>query len=495
MLCKRRWGESAPTRPSSLHQPFAFIMQSNSFITSDRRWSDLLQPASDAVAILVSLTIVKYAARGWIEDAAIVMGLLAAIIFLLASRVTGLGRTQDRGSADNEMVTIVVTWTLSVLVLTAIGFATRYDVMFARSVMLSWVLLAPAMIGLGRMVMRIVQQTLIRRGIGIRRVAIAGLNDLGRQTARNIEHDSGLGLKLIGFFDDRDEKRQCDDDRLQADDSLSGSLSDLVKKCRASEVDTVLITLPMRAEERIKYVLDQLSDSTASVYIVPDFFVFELLHSRWISMGGLPAVSVFENPLFGVDGVFKRIADVGLAFAALLVAGIPMMVIAALVKLTSPGPIFFRQRRYGLDGREILVWKFRSMRTCDNGPVVKQATKDDPRITRVGSILRKTSLDELPQLFNVLEGTMSLVGPRPHASAHNEQYRNLIRGYMLRHKVKPGITGLAQVNGCRGETETIDKMERRIEWDHQYIRRWSLWLDIKILFKTVMVVWKQDEAY
>jgi putative colanic acid biosynthesis UDP-glucose lipid carrier transferase len=212
-------------------------------------------------------------------------------------------------------------------------------------------------------------------------------------------------------------------------------------------------------------------------------------------MGGLPAVSVFENPLFGVDGVLKRIADLVIASVALFATAIPMLIIAIAVKLSSPGPIFFRQRRYGLDGREILVWKFRSMRTCDNGPVVEQATKNDARVTRVGAVLRKTSLDELPQLFNVIDGSMSLVGPRPHATAHNEQYRGLIRGYMLRHKVKPGITGLAQVNGCRGETETIDKMELRVEWDHNYIRTWSLWLDIKILFKTLVVVWKQEQAY
>ena len=468
-------------------------MQSRSPIASDRRWSDLLQPALDAAAIVGSLTIVKYVARGGIEDAAIVMGLIAAITFLLTSRVTGLGRFQDRGNADSEIVSIVITWSLVVLVMTALGFATRYGAMFARSVMLSWALLAPAMIGLGRMITRIFGQLLLRRGIGIRRVAIAGLNDLGRQTAQNIDDDAGLGLKLVGFFDDRVERRQ--DSTGEANYSLSGDLANLVNRCRDGEVDTVLITLPMRAEERIKYLLDQLSDSTASVYIVPDFFVFELLHSRWTSMGGLPAVSVFENPLFGVDGVLKRVADILLATCALLVAGIPMMIIAGLVKFTSAGPVFFRQKRYGLDGREILVWKFRSMRTCDNGPVVKQATKDDPRITKVGKVLRKTSLDELPQLFNVLEGTMSLVGPRPHASAHNEQYRSLIRGYMLRHKVKPGITGLAQVNGCRGETETIDKMERRVQWDHQYIRRWSLWLDLKILAKTVFIVWKQEEAY
>ena len=277
--------------------------------------------------------------------------------------------------------------------------------------------------------------------------------------------------------------------------ALAGGLDTLVDLARNGTVDIVLLTLPMRAESRIRYVLDRLSDSTVSVYIVPDFFVFELLHSRWTSVGGLPAVSVFENPLYGVDGVMKRVVDVALAIAALVMAVIPMTLIALCIKLTSRGPVFFRQRRYGLDGREIKVWKFRSMKVCDDGPSVKQATKGDARITPLGAILRKTSLDELPQLFNVLDGSMSLVGPRPHASAHNEHYRGQIRGYMLRHKVKPGITGLAQVSGCRGETDTIDKMERRIEWDHRYIRTWSLWLDIKILAKTLLVAWRQPEAF
>jgi putative colanic acid biosynthesis UDP-glucose lipid carrier transferase len=241
--------------------------------------------------------------------------------------------------------------------------------------------------------------------------------------------------------------------------------------------------------------LDQLSDSTISVYIVPDFFVFELLHSRWTNLGGIPAVSVFETPLYGVDGWAKRFLDVLAASAALIAASPVMIAIALIIKLTSPGPVFFRQKRYGLDGREIWVWKFRSMKVCDNGPFIQQATKGDPRITPFGAFIRKTSLDELPQLFNVLQGNMSMVGPRPHATAHNEQYRRLIRGYMLRHKVKPGITGLAQVEGFRGETDTLYKMEKRVELDHRYIREWSIWLDLKILFKTFWVVWKQPTAY
>lgn len=481
-------------------------LDKRSTISSDRRSLDLLQPTLDAVAILGSLYAIKIAARGWMDDAGIVLGLMAAIIFLILSRITGLSRTSDRGNANHEITAIMLTWGMTVMSLAVLGFATRYGQVFARSLMLAWAVLAPMMVALSRMLIRIILQSAISQGYASRRVAIAGLNLLGRRTSENITAEPALGFNLVGFFDDRvtdrpsqsvsDLKDHVDDDESANDsEQLSGTLSDLVEQCREGKIDTVLITLPMRAEDRIRYLLDQLSDSTVSVYIVPDFFVFELLHSRWTNLGGLPAVSVFENPLFGVDGAFKRITDILLATAGLVIAAIPMLTIGIGIKLTSKGPIFFRQKRYGLDGKEIMVWKFRSMRTCDNGPVVKQATKGDPRITKLGAVLRKTSLDELPQLFNVIEGTMSLVGPRPHASAHNEQYRGLIRGYMLRHKVKPGITGLAQVNGCRGETETIDKMERRIEWDHQYIRRWSLWLDLKILFKTVTVVWKQDTAY
>jgi putative colanic acid biosynthesis UDP-glucose lipid carrier transferase len=332
-----------------------------------------------------------------------------------------------------------------------------------------------------------------RRGINTRRVAVVGVNELSLQLARNLQHSPELGLKLNGFYDDRPADR-----RPELPGQLShfaGNLDQLVTDARTGRVDIVYITFPMRAEDRIRTVLKQLGDTTASVYIVPDFFVFELLHARWTSINGLPAVSVFENPLYGVDGLAKRAADLvgGLLFT--LAAAVPMLLIAAAIKLTSAGPVFFRQKRYGLDGREILVWKFRTMKCCDNGPNVKQATKDDDRITPLGRLLRKTSLDEIPQLFNVLEGSMSLVGPRPHATAHNEQYRMLIDGYMLRHKVKPGITGLAQVMGYRGETATLDKMEGRVRYDHKYIREWSLWMDLKILFRTFWVVLGQKEAY
>jgi putative colanic acid biosynthesis UDP-glucose lipid carrier transferase len=252
----------------------------------------------------------------------------------------------------------------------------------------------------------------------------------------------------------------------------------------------------MTSQPRIIKLLDELKDTTTSIYFLPDIFLTDLIQGRMGQVDGIPVVAVCETPFTGIDGMIKRIADIGFSSIMLIVLSPLLLAISLGVKLTSPGPIIFKQRRYGLDGNEILVYKFRSMTTCDNGSNVVQATKHDARITPFGGFLRKTSLDELPQFINVLQGRMSIVGPRPHAVAHNELYRKLIKGYMVRHKVKPGITGWAQVNGLRGETDTLDKMQARIEHDIDYLRNWSPRLDVYILFKTVWVLARgQDGAY
>jgi len=242
-------------------------------------------------------------------------------------------------------------------------------------------------------------------------------------------------------------------------------------------------------------MVSKLADSTASINIVPDFFTFNLIQSKWTNVQGIPVVSLFDTPFSEFDGFIKRLEDLLLCAVILPIIIIPMLLIAIGIKLTSRGPVLFKQKRYGINGEEINVWKFRSMTVCENGNDVKQATKNDVRITPFGNFLRKTSLDELPQFFNVLQGCMSVVGPRPHAVAHNELYRKKIQGYMLRHKVKPGITGLAQINGCRGETDTIDKMEARIHHDLEYIKKWSLWLDLKIVFLTTFKGFVNKQAY
>lgn len=415
------------------------------------------------------------------------------VVYHVVAEMSGLYRNWRGTRLRREIACVLVTWAYTAPILLGLGLVTQYNAQVSYASKLIWIAVTPAAMTSARIVLRKIQQRLRARGFNTRRYAICGLNELGLQLARNIETAPEMGLRLEGFFDDRPEERTVASPYHSG--TRDGDLEELVHRARRGLIDIIYITFPMRAEERIRDVLLKLADTTASVYIVPDFFVFELLHARWTNINGLPAVSVFENPLYGVDGLAKRSVDLILGSLCLAAAAVPMFFIGLLVKLTSPGPVFFRQRRYGLDGREILVWKFRTMTCCDDGPSVQQAKTDDNRVTRVGRILRRTSLDELPQLFNVIDGSMSLVGPRPHATAHNELYRSLIDGYMLRHKVKPGITGLAQVNGYRGETETLEKMERRVACDHQYIREWSLWMDVKILVRTLGVVFSQKNAY
>jgi putative colanic acid biosynthesis UDP-glucose lipid carrier transferase len=300
------------------------------------------------------------------------------------------------------------------------------------------------------------------------------------------------GRSLLGFFDFRGAERAAG---ATAGAPFVGHCDGLAEFVDREAVNEVYITLPISNAPRIRRLLAELRNTTASVYFVPDVFAFNLIQARVVDVYGMPAVAVCDTPLRGSHGFSKRLADLVLTLAALLVLWPLLLAIALAVKLSSPGPVLFVQRRYGLDGGEIRVLKFRTMTVCEDGPDVPQARRDDRRITPLGRVLRRTSLDELPQLFNVLRGDMSLVGPRPHAIAHNEQYRRLISGYMVRHKVRPGLTGWAQVHGLRGETDTIDKMESRVRYDLDYLANWSLLLDLRILARTVRIVLRGDNAH
>lgn len=447
----------------------------------------------DASAILTGLFFTMAWYPGADSKATIVTFMAAFGIYTLVAEFTAMYRNWQAVSTQRELTCSVITNVVAYGLLSVLGTISLYTSELSTYFLLTWFASTATMAVVVRIAVRWFTRFFIEHGLFCRGCAIVGVNDLGIQLARNIQARPDLGLRFTGFYDDRPDERTSE---IPKDlDARLGRIAELVEDARQGKVHKIFIALPMRAEDRIRAVLEQLSDTTASVYVAPDFFVFQLLHSRWTDVQGLPVVSIFENPFYGVDGVLKRTTDLAFGSLAIALFSIPMAAIALLVKLSSPGPILFRQKRYGLDGQEIKVWKFRTMRVCENGATVTQAQKEDPRITPVGRILRKTSLDELPQLFNVIMGSMSLVGPRPHASAHNEQYRKQIDGYMLRHKVKPGITGLAQVNGCRGETDTLDKMEGRIHFDHRYIREWSWWLDLQILFRTIAVVWKQENAY
>ena len=469
------------------------MTSTNPAIHEEHSQEGLLLRGADLASLLLGFYVASLNTPAWQPHLYYLAVASAVAIYLLVGEVTGLYRNWRGVTSDRELACAALTWGYTLAALLVLGFLTKETAELSRKAVLMTTGYTLVFLCAARVTMRMVQQFRCSTGANTRKIAIVGVNKLGIQLARNLIASPQVGLSLQGFYDDRGADRTGP---LPTDcGEQVGSIAELVAAARRGEVQRIYITFPMRAEERIRSVLNELADSTASVYIVPDFFVFELLHSRWTDINGLPAVSVFENPFYGVDGLLKRTLDLVLASIALLLLAIPMAVIALLVKRSSPGPVFFRQLRYGLDGRSILVWKFRSMGVCENGDTVTQATKNDPRVTPIGAILRRTSLDEIPQLFNVLAGSMSLVGPRPHANAHNEHYRSLIPGYMLRHKVKPGITGWAQVNGWRGETDTLEKMEKRIECDHQYIRQWSLGLDIEILFRTVLVVFSRKNAY
>ena len=453
----------------------------------------LLLKSFDAIAIALGLLLIISQFPEINSKSTIIVTLLAIGGFYLLAEIFGVYRRWNGIAFSREGTTLILAWGTTLILLKVLGIFTAYSTELSTMALSMWFVVTPTMALAVRVTHNWYQRYLVDQGISTRRFAIVGANELGIQLARNIRKSPALGLSLLGYYDDRPEDRTGE---LPNDvEKKLGRIKNVVDAAKKGEVQVVFITLPMRAEARIRSLIQELQDTTASVYIVPDLFVFQMLNSRWSDIEGVPVVSVFENPLFGVDGVFKRVLDVIVASAALLVTGPPMLAIAAAVKLTSKGPVLFKQKRYGLDGQEIDVWKFRSMKVCENGAKVTQATKNDSRLTAIGGFLRKSSLDELPQIFNVLAGHMSLVGPRPHANAHNEFYRKQIDGYMLRHKVKPGMTGLAQVNGCRGETETLDKMEKRVFFDHQYIREWSIWLDIKIIVKTFQVVFSRQNAY
>ncbi|MBN1654321.1 MAG: exopolysaccharide biosynthesis polyprenyl glycosylphosphotransferase [Deltaproteobacteria bacterium] len=245
------------------------------------------------------------------------------------------------------------------------------------------------------------------------------------------------------------------------------------------------MALPLKAEPRINELIKRLSDTTASVYLAYEYGGSDALKEQRAMRGKPQLVSIFESPFLGVNGWIKRVEDVVLGSDILIVIAIPMLLIAVTIMLTSKGSVLFRQRRYCLFGKQFEIFKFRTMTTSDEDDCVQQACKNDPRITKFGAFLRRTSLDKLPRFFLVITGVMSIVGPRPHAVAHNEQYRALIQGFMLRHKVKPGITGWAQVNGWRGETGTVEKMRKRVEFDLSYIRNWTFFSDLKIILMTV----------
>lgn len=456
---------------------------------------DLLFRFADALIILSVLMVPCYLSPlgPRMVEAYYLLGTTAVIVFYICTELAGLYRVWRGAPLLEECWVVFKCWAWTLPTLLLLGYAAKVSAVYSRRIVLLWFVGAPVVLCLWRIVLRRLLRALRAGGRNSRTAAIIGTGDLARRVAHAIQAAPGSGLRLVGCFDD--EVPAGSDPLGAGPTTVQGTLDDLLRRSRAGEIDHVYLALPASQEANIARIINELADSTTHLFLVPDFFFLDLLHARWTSLSSLPVISIYDGPLTGGQHALKRVEDLVLGAFFLLLAALPMLAIALAIRLTSAGPVLFRQRRYGIDGREIVVWKFRTMSVAEDGPDLTQAKRADPRVTPLGRLLRRFSLDELPQLFNVLAGHMSLVGPRPHAVAHNEQYRRLIHGYMLRHKAKPGVTGLAQVSGCRGETDTLEKMQRRVDFDLEYLRTWSIMLDLRILARTVAAVLRGDAAY
>ncbi|PXW79661.1 putative colanic acid biosynthesis UDP-glucose lipid carrier transferase, partial [Nitrosomonas sp. Nm84] len=408
--------------------------------------------------------------------------ILVIITFFISSYIyerTFIYRNWRKGRLLAHMRDTMIGWLIIVAILLFLGYATKFHDQFSKQVLLTWFIVTPLILIASHIIARSIITSLYTKGHS-RPTIVIGANETSLEFIQHTEEIPFLLINYRGFFDERDNARVSSVVGNSFGAHLGG-LADVIPYIHKHNIELVFISLPMSSQPRIQKLMDELPDTTASIYFLPDIYIFDLMQARFEYIGDAPVVAMNESPFIGVDGVVKNISDFVIALLVLILLSPLMLGIALAVKFTSPGPIIFKQRRYGLNGEEIIVYKFRSMTVVEDGANIVQAKKDDQRFTKIGGFLRRTSLDELPQFINVLQGRMSIVGPRPHAVAHNELYRKLIKGYMLRHKAKPGITGWAQVNGWRGETEALEKMKGRIEHDLYYLKNWSIWLDLWII--------------
>jgi putative colanic acid biosynthesis UDP-glucose lipid carrier transferase len=418
---------------------------------------------------------------------------LALIAFLVSALVLSPPqRSPALRRSGRPASRMLIEWFCVALILWFISVALKLTQTFPREAILTWLLGTPLALLLADSLSEPLARRLARGRSSAQRYVIIGANEIGIELARRIEQSQNGG-RFFGFLDFRSASRLPDG----ADKPVAANCSarELAHFVRQHAITRVYLALPISTTPRIDELIKELRDSTASVYFAPNIFAFDLVQARSVDIGGMPVLSICDSPFHGTSAIWKRTFDVVLALIVLLLGWPAFVILGLAIKLSSPGPVLFKQRRYGLNGEEILVYKFRSMTVCEDGPVVAQAVERDHRVTPLGGFLRRTSFDELPQILNVLEGKMSFVGPRPHAVAHNEEYRKLINGYMVRHKVLPGITGWAQINGLRGETRTVDKMQRRVQYDLEYLKNWSLGFDLKIILKTAVLVLRDRNAY
>jgi len=419
---------------------------------------------------------------------------ISAVVFFIARGLLSSPAIpmswEGKPQLQRPIARLLLEWCIFIVVIVLAGKSLGLDTLFPRAGLAAWFLATPLALVLSNYALERTANWWLARRPRVYRHIIIGATEVGLELAKRVERSSHAS-SFMGFFDFRQVARLPQ----VAPAQWAGLCDGVAEFVRRNSIDSIYIALPISTSPRIAELVKELRDTTASVYFVPNILNFDLVQPRCMELHGIPLLAVCETPIQGAAGLGKRALDLILASVGLMVLTPILVSIAAAVRFSSHGPALFRQRRYGLGGEEIRIFKFRTMHVCEDSAVVVQARREDDRITPLGRILRRYSIDELPQLLNVLQGNMSIVGPRPHAVTHNEQYRKLINGYMIRHKVRPGITGWAQVNGLRGETDTVEKMHARVEYDLDYIRNWTIWLDLKIMVRTLFLMVHDRDAY
>lgn len=447
----------------------------------------LLFPVTAVIALAASLWL-------WGESLRGIYFLIGVMTFVGVAEVLDVTQLSSDGSGPwmlRSLFNIVTRWVVLATIICLLLYLSQLSGRLNKHALLTWLVMTPPLLWVAQLAARRLLISVGSRAGRLKNAVIVGLTEQGVRLEKTLNADPLLRIRTVGFFEDRHDERTPH----MPSARVVGCCDDVARYVLENDIQIVYITLPMAGHPRVLRVLESLKDSTASVYFVPDIFATNLMQARIDVVHGIPLLAVCESPFFGVLGLVKRLSDIVISGAILLALSPVFLAVALGVRLSSSGPVLFKQRRYGLDGREILVYKFRSMTVTEDGDKsYKQVTRNDARVTPFGAFIRRTSIDELPQFLNVLEGSMSVVGPRPHAIAVNEHYRRLIPSYMMRHKVKPGITGWAQINGYRGGDD-LPTMTKRIEYDLDYLSHWSLWFDFQIILRTAAVIWRDRQAY
>ena len=430
-----------------------------------------------------------YFGGGLHPDLHVTVALVGAAILQFIASVSEFYRSITERTNSKHITKIVLIWLITCALVLLWGFVVGETDKFARSVIGLWFTLTPVVLIAWHLMIRMTVASI--RANSASDVVVFGAGEVGEKFAREVRQSPWLGYKIAGFFDDKIAQGET-----VAVMPVLGTIAEGIELAKKSQWRKAYIALPLKAQDKIEEIIDQLADSAVDIELIPDIFGFELINAKISQIGSLPVIALQASPISGYNAALKRLMDIAVSAAILAITSPFLLTIALAIKIENPNlPIIFKQRRCGLNGKEVIVWKFRTMTVLEDGDRVEQAKQNDTRTTKLGKFLRRLSLDELPQLFNVIAGSMSLVGPRPHAITHAKNFRRVAPTYMRRHLVKPGITGWMQINGMRGEVDSDIIIHKRAELDLYYVQNWSLWLDIKIMALTALREFSNKKAY